>query len=110
MIQFTTTILKFGQQGEKTGWTYIIIPAAMASVLMPGNKKTFRVKGKLDHYAIKGVALLPRGDGDFIMPVNGAMRKGLKKQKGSSVLVQLNLDTQEIKPPAELMECLADEP
>src|SRR3712207_1634443 len=88
MVQFTTTILKFGQNGEKTGWTYIDIPARIAGKLSPGNKKTFRVKGKLDSYVISKVALLPKGEGDFIMPLNAAMRKAIKKQKGASVKVQ----------------------
>jgi hypothetical protein len=110
MISYTTTILKFGQQGEKTGWTYIVISAEQAQQLMPGTKKSFRVKGKLDKHPIKGVALLPMGEGNFIMPINTAMRKAVKKQKGATLHVQLQVDTEELKPPAELMECLADEP
>lgn len=110
MIPFTTTILKFDQQGEKTGWTYIEIPSDLAQQLKPGNKKSFRVKGRLDDFIIRQVALLPMGEGEFIMPLNAAMRKGIKKPKGAQVHVQLQVDTEEIKPSAELMECLADEP
>lgn len=110
MIDFATAILKFGQQGEKTGWTYILIPAELAQQLKPGNKKSFRVKGKLDKFSIKGVALLPMGEGDFIMALNAEMRKGIKKQKGQTVQVRLTVDNEEIKPSAELMECLVDEP
>lgn len=110
MISFTATILKFGQQGEKTGWTYIVIPAAKGQQLKAGNKRSFRVKGKLDNFPIKGVALLPMGEGDFIMALNAAMRKGIKKQKGAELHVQLQVDDEEIKPSAELMECMADEP
>jgi hypothetical protein len=33
MIQFNCLIEKFGEQGEKTGWTYIVIPAAIAQQL-----------------------------------------------------------------------------
>ena len=106
---FSATILKFGQQGEKTGWSHIVIPAAIASKLNPGNKKSFRVKGKLDNYPIQKIALLPMGDGEYIMPLNGQMRKALKKQKGAKVNVQIQVDKEEIKPPPELMECLNDE-
>jgi len=67
MILFTTAIHKFEKQGEKTGWTYIEIPADIAQNLKPGNKKSFRVKGKLDNYKIAVVALLPMGGGSFIM-------------------------------------------
>lgn len=109
MIQFTATIKKFDSQGEKTGWTYIEIPAATAKKLNPDNKKGFRVKGKLDEYEYSMIALLPMGGGDFIMALNAAMRKAIKKQKGATVKVKMDVDTNEIKPPEELMECLQDE-
>ena len=110
MVQFTTTIERFQQQGEKTGWTYINIPEKIAQQLKPGNKKSFRVKGKLDDYAIKGVALMPMGEGDFIMALNATMRKGFGKRYGDKLRVQLEVD--EKLPPlsADLLECLADEP
>lgn len=110
MITFTTTILQFEKQGEKTGWTYILIPEKIAQTLKPGNRKSFRVKGKLDDYAIKQVALIPMGAGDFIMALNASMRKAIRKRKGAKVAVQL---TEDKKPPVlnkDLMECLADEP
>ena len=110
MVSYFTTIKKFEQHGEKTGWTYILIPSALAQQLHPGNKKSFRVKGKLDQYPIKGVALLPMGEGDFIMPINATMRKGIKKQKGASLQVKLEVDTEEMQPPSELIDCLSDEP
>jgi hypothetical protein len=110
MIRFKTTILKFAEQGEKTGWSYIRIPAALAQQLMPGNKKSFRVKGKLDDHPIKSVALLPMGEGDFIMPLKAEMRKILRKQKGDSLQIELDVDKKPIEPPKDLLECLADEP
>ena len=110
MVKFSTTILKFDQQGEKTGWTYIVIPAPTAKKLNPGVKKVYRVKGKLDDLNISKIALMPMGEGDFIMPINAAMRKGIGKRKGASVKVQLEVDDSPILPPAELLECLADEP
>ena len=81
MLKFTAPILKFDKQGEKTGWTYIEIFAEQAAKLKPDNKKSFRVKGKLDNFSIKGIALLPMGEGDFIMPLNAALRKGIGKKK-----------------------------
>jgi len=110
MVKFTTTILKFGQQGEKTGWTYILIPSATAKKLNPGIKTIYRVKGKLDDLKIEQVALMPMGEGDFIMPLNAALRKGLGKKKGAQIKVQLEVDNKPILPPTELLECLADEP
>lgn len=110
MVQFNAEIKQFGNYGEKTGWMYLHIPAAIAQQLKPGNKKSFRVKGKLDSYAIKGVALLPMGEGDFILPFNATLRKGTKKSKGAVIQLSLAIDNIKLKPPAELLECLEDEP
>ena len=110
MISFTTTILQFAAQGEKTGWTYIVVPQAIANKLNPGVKKSYRVKGKLDDLKVEKLALIPMGKGDFILTVNAAIRKGIGKRKGATVKVQLEIDHSPILPPAELIECLQDEP
>ena len=110
MIQFTALIKKFNEQGEKTGWTYIEIPAALAAKLKPGNKKSFRVKGKLDDYPFSGIALFPMGNGNFIMALKADVRKKIKKQKGALVQVTLQADDSPVQFNAELMECLAEEP
>jgi Uncharacterized protein conserved in bacteria len=110
MVRFTTTLLQFQQMAEKTGWTYIEVPAEVAQKLKPGNKKAFRVKGKLDNYPIKSVAILPMGGGSFILAVNATMRKGIGKGKGAQVKVALEVDNDEIPMDAEFMECLQDEP
>ena len=110
MVQFTTAIRKFEDQGEKTGWTHIIVPVDIAQQLIPGNKKTFRVKGKLDDFSIAGVALMPMGDGDFILPINATKRKGIHKKEGAMVAAKLEVDKKEIKPPPEFVVCLKDEP
>lgn len=109
-ISFTATIHQFDQHGDKTGWTYIEIPADLAQELLPGNKKTFRVKGKLDHFAISSIAVMPMGDGSFMMALNAGMRKGIGKRKGAMLEVSLQVDNspQEIIP--ELLDCLEDEP
>lgn len=110
MIRFKTTILQFAEQGEKTGWSYIRISAAQAQQLLPGNKKSFRVKGRLDDHPIKGMALLPMGEGNFIMALNATIRKTIRKRKGDALQVELELDKKKIEPPKDLLECLADEP
>ena len=79
MIQFSTTILQFDKKGEKTGWSYIEISKAQDHKLKPGCKVSFRVKGKLDNYVFNRVALIPMGDGSFIMPINGKIRKAIQK-------------------------------
>jgi hypothetical protein len=110
MVQYSTVLKQFAEQGEKTGWTYIEIPADLAEKLKPKNKKSFRVKGKLDEFTIKSVALLPMGGGNFIMPVNATMRKGIGKRKGAMLMVHLEPDNKQLQLSKELMECLADEP
>ncbi len=110
MISFSATILKFGSQGEKTGWTYLMIPSKVANKLNPGVKKSYRVKGKLDDHKIEKTALIPMGEGDFIMPINAAVRKATGKRFGATIKVQIELDKTPILPPSELIECLKDEP
>jgi hypothetical protein len=110
MIEFVVTIHRFEKQGEKTGWTYIEIPADIAQKLKPGNKKSFKVKGKLDDHKISGVSLLPMGGGSFIMPVNAAMRKGIGKRHGAMLKVQLAIDKKPYEINADFLECLRDEP
>lgn len=110
MIKFTAVLKKFAEQGEKTGWTFIEVPAAIAEKIKPNTKKSFRVKGLLDSYSIEQVSLVPMGEGDFIMAVNATMRKAIGKRKGESVKVQLEEDAAEYVMNADLMACLEDEP
>jgi Domain of unknown function (DUF1905)/Bacteriocin-protection, YdeI or OmpD-Associated len=110
MVQFTTIIKRFGSQGEKTGWTYIEIPPDLALELKPGNKKEFKVKGKLDAYAVKRVSLLPLGGGIFMMALNAGMRKAIGKKEGAMVKVQLTEDNSVFVFNKDFMDCLQDEP
>ena len=109
MVRFSAVIKKFDKQGEKTGWTYIDVPSAIAKKINSNTKKGFRVKGKLDSYEFSMIALLPMGGGDYIMALNAGMRKAIKKQKGATINVIMEVDNDEIKPPVELIECLQDE-
>lgn len=109
MVKFTTTIRRFNQKGDKTGWTYIEIEAAIAQLIFPGNKKSFRVKGKLDHHSIKGVALFPLGNGGFGLALNAAMRKTIGKRMGAMLEVSLAVDKAAYKFNEEFMECLKEE-
>ncbi len=109
-ISFDAILQKFGDKGEKTGWTYIAIPVKVSEKLKPGFKKSFRVKGLLDEYAIKGVALIPMGDGVFIMPINATMRKALRKREAAKISVSLQTDEEVIPLSATFLECLQDEP
>lgn len=110
MVSFKTIIHKFSKKGEKTGWTYIEIAPDIAQELKPGMKKSFRVKGLLDDYIITRVALLPMGDGSFIMPLNATIRKGIRKKEGAMLSVKLQVDETVLTLDQDLLICLEDEP
>lgn len=110
MIRFTATLKKFADKGEKSGWTYLEVPGKIASKISPGSKKSFRVKGLIDSVKISGVSVLPMGDGNFIIAVNGDLRKKLRKTSGANVDVALEQDLEQYKINEELIACLADEP
>jgi hypothetical protein len=110
MIAFTATIQRFDKKGEKTGWSYLEISAANAKKLKPGTKTSFRVKGKLDQFAIKQIALIPMGDGKFIIPFNATMRKGTGKKHGDKVKVVLEPDESKFVMNADFVACLKDDP
>ena len=92
MLKFSTRIKKFGKLGEKTGWTYFSINAGQAQKLNPGKKVGYRVKGTLDQHSIQRVAILPMGDGEFILPLNARMRKATGKEMGDTLTVALEVD------------------
>src|SRR5215212_3516498 len=103
MIKFNAIIQKFQDHGEKTGWTYICIPADMAGKIKPGSKKSFRVKGSIDNIKIEKVSILPMGNGDFIMALKKELRKSIGKINGASVKVQLMADNRELEILPELL-------
>ncbi len=111
MIEFTTIILQFAEQGEKTGWTYIGIPADIAQQMKPGHKKSFRVRGMLDAFPVKGMALMPMGEGNFIMALKAEVRKGIRKRAGAMLQVRLEVDNDfKVEMPDDLQECFDFEP
>ncbi len=110
MVTFDTQIKKFGDNGDKTGWTYITVPQDIAEQLKPGNKKGFKVKGKLDNFPITMVSLIPMGDGSFIIPLNAAFRKGIAKRVGAMLRVQVREDKAVYQLNRFLMDCLEDAP
>lgn len=110
MQKIRTTILKFGAQGEKTGWSYIVVPADVADKLCKGNKKGFRTKGKIDDYKFSGKSLIPLGKGDFIFTMDAKIRKAIGKRAGAMVTLEIAYDKTEYQLNQEFMSCLNDEP
>ncbi len=110
MLHFTAIIKRFASQGEKTGWTYIEVPEEIAAQLMPSTKTSFRIKGRLDNFEIQKQAVLPMGGGKFILTLNAAIRKGIKKGKGATINVWLKVDHAPLLINTDFLDCLNDEP
>jgi hypothetical protein len=110
MISFTATLAKLGMQGEKTGWIYIPVDMETALQIKPNNRKSFKVKGKIDAIAIKGVELIAMVEGFFIVPLKAAMRKELNKNVGDEVFVQLEEDDDLNKLSSELLMAIEASP
>jgi uncharacterized protein YdeI (YjbR/CyaY-like superfamily) len=109
MLKFTTTIQRFDKKGEKTGWQYIEISAAQAKKLKD-SKVSFRVKGSIDSLAIQKTALLPMGEGHFILPMNNIIRKAIGKKHGDKVTVTFELDERKLIISPDLIACLKEDP
>ena len=110
MIRFETLLKKFGNNGEKTGWTYFEIPAKLAGKIKPDTKKSFRIRGTFDKMKILGVATIPMGGGNFIVAVNAGMRKELKKVHSAKIIVSIEEDKKEYQLNKDFINCLKDEP
>lgn len=109
----TTEILieKFEEKGEKTGWTYIYIPEDLALQIKPDCRISYRVKGTLDALAVAGLAMVPMGEGDYIIALKADLRRKLKKKDGDMLKVSLEEDKDfQIPMPADLEDCLNEQP
>jgi hypothetical protein len=110
MVRFKTTISKFKNQGEKTGWTYITIPQKIANQINPGVKKSYRVKGRLDNHSFDALTLLPMGEGAFIIALKADLRKVISKSAGATLAVELELQKKNYELNPDFLICLNDEP
>jgi len=109
MTYFKAEIERFEQMGEKTGWSYVFLPADIAQQIKPDCKVSFRVKGKIDQVDIAGMATVPMGEGDFILALKAELRKRIKKEAGAKVELWLE-EHQDFKMemPDDLEWCLTD--
>lgn len=110
LISFEAVIEKFAEKGEKTSWTYLLIETEIANQINPGVKKIYRIKGSLNLLPIEQIALMPMGDGSFILPLNQTLRKQLKINVGDIIRVSLEVDNNEKEVNSYLMDCLSIEP
>ena len=110
MRQFTAILQKFKEKGEKTGWIFLEIPAEVTNALNPDVRTSFRVRGKIDQLEIRQTALIPMGEGKFILPTNAEMRRAIRKHEGATVALEFERDDSPILLSEDLTTCLADEP
>lgn len=92
----------------KGGWTFARVPE------IPPDKKTpfgwVKVKGSIDTYALKNYRLMPMGDGTLFLPVRAEVRRKIGKKEGDWVRVVLERDDAPTTIPADVYDCLRDEP
>lgn len=110
MVTLRAEIACYGEMGEKTGWSYVFIPQAVADQIKPDCRKSFRVRGRIDQVAVAGMATVPVGEGDFIIALKASLRRQLRKEAGAVVEVELEEDKDfRIEIPEDLELCLSDE-
>lgn len=109
MTRFKATIKKFGDHGEKTGWTYVEVPPEVILKIKGPFKKSFRVKGKVDDVLIKNTALIPMGEGYYILCLKAEIRKQIKKFKGDTVVLDLAEDETGLVLQKDFAECLEED-
>mgnify|MGYP000029403439 CR=1 FL=1 len=110
MIEQEFELKRYDKNGEKTGWTFIEIPSKLSQKIKPDTRTTYRVKGFIDSLEIKQVAVIPIGEGDFILPVNAEIRRTIRKEEGQKVNVRLEFDGSEFAFSGDFLACLEDDP
>ena len=111
MVSFQVLIERFKDKGEKSGWTYIYVPESLALQIKPDCRTSYRVKGFFDALPFEGVAVVPMGEGDYIIPLKAELRRKLRKKEGDLLKVSLEEDKDfKIPMPADLEECLNEQP
>src|SRR3546814_357954 len=111
MGTFQAEIVRAENQGAAmAGWAYGQVPHAIANQIKPEYKQVYRVRGQLDGHTFAGLALMPKGEGDYYLAVNGNMRRVLKKGVGDMLALCLEEDKDfKITMPEDLEICLLDE-
>lgn len=109
MPSFKATILKYSSKGEKTGWTYVVIPPDILKKLKRKDNKGFRIKGVIDNTPFEKLSTYPVGDGEIIIAINSEMRKKLGKKEGAIISIKFDLDESPALFSQELMDCLAED-
>ena len=67
------------------GWTIVQMPGSSDFF---GTRKPVKVAGTIDGHAFTAT-LLPKGDGNHLIPIKAALRKSVGKENGADVTVRL---------------------
>ncbi len=110
MYTFKSIILKYTSKGEKSGWTYVDIPRDIITKLKLKDKRGFRIKGVMDDVKFEKMITYPVGDGNFIIAINGPLRKKLGKDEGAMISIKFELDLSRPLESKELIGSLKEEP
>lgn len=104
LIKGVYTVQRFRAKG---GWTYISIPEIIEQELWKTGG--IKVKGSVDDHIIQQLRLMRTRDMVFL-PLSASIRKATRKKEGDKVSIILFEDESELSIPADLQECLEDEP
>ena len=85
------------------------IPSDILIKLKRKDKREFRVKGLIDDVKVERLACYPVGEGNFIIAINGELRKKLGKKEGAMLSLKIETDLAEPLQSKELMECLNED-
>jgi hypothetical protein len=92
----------------KGGWTYTEIPQIAPSKHSPFG--WVRISGFIDGQPLHRKKLMPLGNGTLFLALNAALRKKIKKEAGDKVILEIWVDEHPNDIPAEILECLNQEP
>jgi len=106
MHRFQTTLVA-GKKRPYTSWTFLIVPADVASTWGPGAKA---VRGTIAGHAFRGTA--SRGEGAMRVPIPADLRQQWGLGRGDTVDVRLDLDAapRPVRIPGELRAVFEDDP
>jgi hypothetical protein len=109
MYTFKAELRKYNAKGEKTGWTFVHMPTAIIEKLRLKDRRGFRIKGKMNGVEFDRLSTYPSGEGEFIIAVNGQMRKKLRASEGQQVIIQFEMDYRKPEESGELLACLRED-
>jgi len=109
MHSFKSIIYKYSTKGDKTGWTFVEIPADIIPKLKLKNRKGFRIKGLMDDIKFEKLSTYPTKENGFIIAINADMRKKLGKKEGAMLNTKFELDESKPIQSKELLDCLKED-